>query len=51
MPITPKTTIRLPEWLKKSIQERTKNLTKFIIDACVAKLNSPKERNNPNPNL
>lgn len=36
---TPRTTIRLPLWLKKAIKEKTKNLSKFIVEACVEKLN------------
>lgn len=36
---TKPTHIRLPEWIKEAIKKRTKNLSKFIIEACIEKLN------------
>lgn len=37
--ITKPTHIRMPEWLKKAIKDKYKNLSKFIIEACIEKLN------------
>lgn len=38
MPPTPHLTIRLPLYLKKAIQERTKNVSAWIIEAIQEKL-------------
>lgn len=42
MPTKP-THIRLPEWIKESIKKRTKNVSKFIIEATIEKLNREKD--------
>ena len=39
---TPITKIRIPTWIKKEVYERTKNFSKFTIEAIVEKLNKPK---------
>lgn len=36
---TPITPIRLPIWIKKEIKKRTKNISAWIIQACIEKLN------------
>jgi hypothetical protein len=41
MPTKP-THIRLPEWIRKVIKEKHENLSKFIIEACIEKLNRDK---------
>jgi hypothetical protein len=38
MPNTPHFKFRLPTWIRKAMEERTDNLSKFIIDAILEKL-------------
>ena len=42
MPETPITQMRIPTWIKKEVKKRTKNFTKFTIQAIIEKLNKPK---------
>lgn len=43
MPETPVTQMRIPTWIKKEVYKRTKNFTKYVIEAIVEKLNKEKK--------
>ena len=42
MPETPVTKIRIPVWIKKEVYGRTKNFSKYAIEAIIEKLNRTK---------
>ena len=36
---TPHTSIRIPIWIKKAVNERTNNLSKYMIEATMERIN------------